>query len=76
MIRAWFWGMNANTANRTAWPRMPRIIVVFQPSRASTPPSTAIVRISATWPMLITGMIHSGLMPTVLLPRKPPAITK
>ena len=35
-----------------------------------------MVAISATWPMLITGMIHFGSSPTVLLPRKSPAITK
>jgi len=38
--------------------------------------STAIVAISATCPMLITGMIHFGSSLTVLLPRKSPAITK
>ena len=76
MITAVFCGKKAKTPNRAAWPRIPRIIVVFQPSFASTLPRNAIVTISATWPMLITGMIHSGLIPTAGLPRKSPAITK
>jgi hypothetical protein len=33
---------------RAAWPRMPTIIVVRQPSFTSTLPSTSMVRISAT----------------------------
>ena len=45
------------------------IIVVRQPSRFSVTPRTAIVRISAICPMLITGMIQLPAMPT------PPAAT-
>ena len=40
------------------------IIVVRQPRRFSVTPRTTIVRISAIWPMLITGMIQLPGMPT------------
>ena len=40
------------------------IIVVRQPSLFSARPRTNIVRISAIWPMLMTGMIQLPGMPT------------
>ena len=40
------------------------IIVVRQPSVLSVAPRMNIVRISAIWPMLITGMIQLPGMPT------------
>ena len=40
------------------------IMVVRQPSAASVTPRISIVRISATWPMLITGMIQLPGIPT------------
>ena len=43
---------------------MPTTIVVRQPSRLSVAPRTTIVRISATWPMLMTGVIQLEAMPT------------
>ena len=48
------------------------IIVVRQPRLFSVTPSAAMVRISATWPMLITGMIQLPAMPTPPTARSAP----
>jgi hypothetical protein len=43
---------------------MPTIIVVRHPNFFSVAPRTNMVRISATWPMLIMGAIQLTAMPT------------
>ena len=56
------------------------IIVMRQPSAFKVAPRTNMVRISAIWPMLITGMIQLPGMPTppasTGLPRKRPVQLK
>ena len=51
-------------------------MVSRQPSRLSVTPRIAIVRISATCPMLMIGMIQLVAMPTCGLPRNMPAQLK
>ena len=48
------------------------IIVVRQPRLFSVTPSAAMVRISAIWPMLMTGMIQLPAMPTPPAARSAP----
>ena len=55
---------------------MPNIIVSRQPSRLSVIPRIAMVRISATCPMLMMGMIRLVAMPTCGLPKNEPAQLK
>ena len=50
--------------------------MIRQPNFFSAAPKTNMVRISATWPMLIIGMIQFPLMPTCGLPRNEPAQLK
>ena len=64
MIAVWSF-VSANTPKRATCPSTPSVNVVFQPSFFSARPSTAIVPTSATWPMLITGMIRPGSKPTL-----------
>ena len=43
---------------------MPTIMVVRQPNFFNVAPRMDMVRISAIWPMLITGVIQFEAMPT------------
>ena len=73
-------GTKEYTAKRAAWPRMPTIMVVRQPSFFSVAPRTNMVRISAIWPMLMIGVIHGAAMPTppsaLAVPKKVPVQLK
>src|SRR5436305_292008 len=57
-------GASEKTPNRTAWPRIPRISVVRQPSVLSTTTRNAIVLISAICPMLKTSINTMAGLPT------------
>jgi hypothetical protein len=58
---------NEKVAKRNACPKMPMIMVHFQPNLTRTLPRSTMVTISATWPMVVTAMVIFSLRPTALL---------